>query len=426
MSRSSSSASSSGSEDTRPLVEFGDMKESYTDEPAGACAATGAPRMKRVRKALNRSRMAAARPHHTRNMSIALGAGALLFAAGILMLVYLNRGSPAPSDSSQRPSAVAAGSEVRVVSPAGPVPARLAGEGALLASAEAVAASLGVDGLGASVGEHALEGAGGYLAGGDGDRCADLFAAMEDGGVSLVVASTGGVGSLRLVEHFDVAAIGRRRRRRRGGGGPRARPLLMGSGDVTVLLNALAVRARVPVVYGPMADSAPWSEATARSVADTVVRGALDVFPAGSAARGHTLAGGVTSGTAVGGDLVAVASMAGTRYLPAPADMGAHVLFLEASNGTAPDVDRGLTQLLAAGYLGRAAAVVVGSLEGCDGCAAVVDERLAGLGVPAFRGAPFGAALAGARALPLGVRVAVDADQRSVALEEPLVQVSGE
>lgn len=430
MASPSGSSHSSGSED-QPLVDFAVLDDPLYDEEAagGSVAGTGAPRVKRARKMANRARLSA-RPRMTRNMSVTMGAGALIFAVLVLLVVFLHHGTGgAAGGPAPHVPAGGNGRSVRFVAPGSPV-----GDDAVAlgraAYAEvlrgAVADRLAVDGgLGVSLGEHAL-GRAGLFAASDEKRAADLAAALTDDSVAMVIVA-GGVGGPAAGGCMRTAAAMNFPRVLH-----RARRPLMGGGDATVLLNAAFELGGMATFYGPQAGGpgANWSDATVAGVRSVIVLGETPVLgnDAPGAQPATTVVAGVARGAAVGGDLSAVASMVGTPYLPAPAAMAGRVLFLDAADVSAADVDRMLTRLGASGHLGAAAGVVFGGCARCTASAdgvgweAVVDERLAALSrAPSFRGAMFGGGAPHQYVVPIGIPVEIDAAAGTVRVLEPAV-----
>lgn len=104
------------------------------------------------------------------------------------------------------------------------------------------------------------------------------------------------------------------------------------------------------------------------------------------------------------------------------------VLFLEEVGEAPYRVDRMLCQLDASGKLAQASGFLVGDLTDCDAregaptltCDEIVRQYLAGRGKPCISGIPAGHGRLNAT-LPMGVRVAVDADKGNVAFLERAV-----
>jgi muramoyltetrapeptide carboxypeptidase len=109
------------------------------------------------------------------------------------------------------------------------------------------------------------------------------------------------------------------------------------------------------------------------------------------------------------------------------------ILFFEDVKAPPYYVDGFLTQLKAAGKLDRIAGVVVGEMKDCDwgdqrqasdwarsrSIEDVLEEHLAPLGIPILYKLPLGHGKHLA-ALPLGVRCTLDADRRTLTVDEAL------
>ena len=100
---------------------------------------------------------------------------------------------------------------------------------------------------------------------------------------------------------------------------------------------------------------------------------------------------GRASGTLIGGNLAMLGSTVGTRHAP---DLTGAILLLEDLNEHPYRIDRALTHLRRAGWLGDLAAVAVGQFTDCvdEGPTVeeVLQERLGSLGVPVLGGLPVG------------------------------------
>jgi muramoyltetrapeptide carboxypeptidase len=112
-------------------------------------------------------------------------------------------------------------------------------------------------------------------------------------------------------------------------------------------------------------------------------------------------------------------------------DLDGAIFFFEDYKAPPYYVDGMLTQLHLAGKLANVAGVVVGEMEGCDwgdlrpasdwarsrSLEDVLEEHLEPLGVPVLYGLPLGHGKHLA-SIPLGVRYTLDADRRTLTLEE--------
>jgi muramoyltetrapeptide carboxypeptidase len=265
------------------------------------------------------------------------------------------------------------------------------------------------------VGTHAA-GRRGYFAASDGERAADLNAAIRDPGIAAIWCLRGGYGTMRILDAVDWD-------------GWCARPVpLIGFSDNTALHLALRRRSVVSL-HGPHAAAVDLplfaKELLLRLLTRDEAVGTLP-FPSGGHPRAETVRGGCAEGPLVGGNLALLAATLGTPY--AVRAEGA-ILFMEEVGESAYRVDRLLTQLQLAGVLGVVAGVAVGAFtevpgEGSAGTppvAEVIAERLDGLGVPVALGFPFGH-VAQSWTLPMGVRARLDADAGTLTLLEPALR----
>jgi muramoyltetrapeptide carboxypeptidase len=316
--------------------------------------------------------------------------------------------------SAMRPRALAPGTRVALVAPAGPVDAER------ITTSEERCRALGLEPVvfpSASARDR-------YLAGTDAQRLADLQAALDDPGIGAVWALRGGYGTLRILER-----VGLERQRRD--------PIpFIGFSDNTSL-HVRHAELGVVSFHGPH----PADELT--SEAEEWLRRVLfRAEPAGALplSRGdpepRSLVPGVAEGPLVGGNLAILASLCGTRH--APRAKGA-ILFLEDVGEPAYRVDRMLLQLERSGVLAGVAGLAFGRFT-CDGDSAeaptvevpttveepsqvggVLAEVADRAGVPSVADLPFGHVRSNL-VLPVGARARLDADVPEVTLIEAAVR----
>ncbi|OBX18049.1 LD-carboxypeptidase [Erythrobacter sp. QSSC1-22B] len=290
------------------------------------------------------------------------------------------------------------------------------------AQIEAVQDTIRAMGLVPRVGRH-VGSRHGYLAGTDRQRAADLNAMFADDEVRAVFAVRGGWGSARLLPFLDWKTI-------------RANPkLLIGFSDITALHLAFAARAGFPTIHSPNAGSS-WQEVSWNSLWHLAFAGAAPTFrnpaigPEDRAGeerwRTVPIRSGKARGRLLGGNLSVLTALVGTPWLP---DFDGAILFLEDTGEAEYRIDRMLSQLALSGILDRVDGVVFGH---CTRCASgvddyagftipeLLDQYLAPLGVPAFRGANIGH-IANQLSLPVGVGVEIDADLGTIRILEPVV-----
>ena len=251
----------------------------------------------------------------------------------------------------------------------------------------------------------------GYLAGDDATRLADLHDALADDEVVALHCLRGGYGTMRLLDGIDTALL-------------RAKPkLLIGYSDITAL-HALWALHGLPSLHAPMPASdliKPGREDDVQALFALLRQGlaAGDILapvldPAARAGGLH--AGGRARGLMIGGNLSLVAALLGTPW--AWQARGA-ILFLEDVSEELYRVDRLLTHLRLAGVLDAVAGFVIGSFTEAESPAALLHQmlmpRCQRQGKPLLAGWPSGHGTPN-RPLPMGVRMALDADAGTLTL----------
>jgi len=261
-----------------------------------------------------------------------------------------------------------------------------------------------------------------YVAGDARDRAADLNALFADSEVDVVQALQGGYGSAQAVPFLDFDAIA-------------ANPKpLVGFSDITALHVAIRQRTEMPTVYANGlvgVGAAEATEFTRKRLLEVLTGDALGLVPPDpDDPYTRAIRGGSVSAPLVGGCLWLLLQTMGT---PWEVDLDGAIFFFEDYKAPPYYVDGMLTQLKHAGKLDRVAGVVVGEMKDCDwgdlrpasdwarsrSLEDVLEEHLEPLGVPVLYRLPLGHGKHLA-ALPLGVRYTLDADRRTLTLDEPL------
>ena len=239
----------------------------------------------------------------------------------------------------------------------------------------------------------------GYVAGEARRRAAALTAAWRDASIAAVIGARGGYGSAQILPLLDCADVGAT---------PQA---FIGHSDLTALLVYLTTHCGVVCFHGPMVVDLAGGDAAYD--ADSFRRGLMTRAPMGElGADGlRTLRSGDVRGPLLGGTLTQLAASLGTPQAFSPP--AGYVLLLDEIGERPFRIDRMLTQLIASGVLGTAAAVVCGEFPGCDepdgqvtACGVVADVLDAFPG-PVLFGFPTGHTLGPALTVPLGVEVRV-------------------
>ncbi len=253
---------------------------------------------------------------------------------------------------------------------------------------------------------------GGYLAGSDAQRLADLQGAYADDSVAAIWCLRGGYGSGRLLDRIDVDLIVRKPK------------LLIGYSDITAL-HALLHRQGQLALHAPMLASdllRPGHEADEQAMFDLLrhgLRAGTQLTPelAPGALRLTGDSSGQARGRLVGGNLSLMASLCGT---PWQLRTEGAIVFIEDVSEALYRVDRLLLQLRLAGLLDAAAGFLLGSFTEDEDPQGVLHEALAGLGKPVLGGWPAGHGVPN-RPLPLGAMVSLDVAAGSLVIEQDVL-----
>lgn len=239
-----------------------------------------------------------------------------------------------------------------------------------------------------------------YLAGDDARRLGELTAAFTDPDIRAVFCARGGYGATRLLRRLGAAGV------------PGPPKLLVGFSDITALHLWLQAAGRISV-HGPvltqLARLPPATQQRLFAVLEST-------SPAPALHGTLTYVGGVAEGPLLGGNLSVVTRLLGTPFMPA---LDGAILLLEDQGERPYRLDRMWTHLQLAGVFGRVRGVVLGSFTGCEeqdapySSTEVLRELALATGLPCAAGFPIGHGDLN-EPVPLGVRVRLDADARSL------------
>ncbi len=261
-----------------------------------------------------------------------------------------------------------------------------------------------------------------YVAGDPRSRAADLAALFADDEVDVVQSLQGGFGSAQAIPFVDFDVIA-----------ANPKPFL-GYSDITALHVAIRQRTGLATLYAYGligVGGKDTSEFTRRRLLEVLTGGGTGEVPRDpDDPYVRTLTGGRVTAPLVGGCLWLLMQTMGT---PWEIDFAGAILFFEDVNAPPYYVDGFLTQLAAAGKLQQAAGIIVGEMKDCDwgdqrqasdwarsrSLEDVLEEHLQPLGVPVLYKLPLGHGKHLA-ALPLGVRCTLDADRRTLTVDEPV------
>jgi muramoyltetrapeptide carboxypeptidase len=257
-----------------------------------------------------------------------------------------------------------------------------------------------------------------YVAGDPKSRARDIMAMFEDPEVDVVQCLQGGYGSAQTIPHLDFDAIAEH---------PKA---FCGFSDITALHVAIRQRSGLATFYANglagmgSKDMTPFSRNRLLSVLRGETTGEVPKDPDDPYTR--ALRGGTATGPLAGGCLWLLMQTMGT---PWEVDLDGCIFFFEDVDCPAWFIDGFLLQLVQAGKLDGVVGVVVGDLEKCDwretrpewprtkSLEDVLELRLEPLGVPVLYKLPLGHGKHLA-ALPLGVQATLDADARTLTIDQ--------
>jgi muramoyltetrapeptide carboxypeptidase len=300
-----------------------------------------------------------------------------------------------------KPPALAPGSRVAVIAPAGPF------------DRESLDAGLRI-----LAGRYEVEWDPGmlsrarYLAGDDGRRGGELVAALADPRISGIVAARGGYGSMRILSRVWPSLNG-------GPSSPGPAKMLVGFSDITALHAALQAVGRVSV-HGPVVTQLATQSWTITERFFAILE---DVAAPPAPVGGTPIMGGVAEGPLLGGNLSILTRLLGTPWLP---DLTGAVLLLEDVGERPYRIDRMWTHLRLAGVFERVVGLALGDFTDCedpDGdftLQEVLGSLVRETSLPCAGGLPIGH---GAVNVPvaLGTRVRLDGGAGTLSFLEPAV-----
>jgi muramoyltetrapeptide carboxypeptidase len=257
-----------------------------------------------------------------------------------------------------------------------------------------------------------------YLAGNDTDRAEELMRAFEDPEIRAVIGLRGGYGCSRLMPFLNE---------RRLRNFPK---LFMGFSDLTTLHMFFRRRFGWVTIHGPMAITLGKATPDQESHLFSLLTDP-DYHPSLRFAQLETWKPGIAEGTLVGGCLSIVAACIGTPY---EIKTEGKIIFLEDQGESPYRLDRMITHLRLAGKLKGISGLLLGDFIDCDPSQGDSSHRQSGytvkealqeilkdLDVPILAGFPAGHGSIH-WALPLGLRVRIDATSRSVEFLDSVVR----
>lgn len=252
-----------------------------------------------------------------------------------------------------------------------------------------------------------------YLAGSDPDRAEELMQAFENPSVQAIIAVRGGYGCSRLIPLLTEKRLRRHPK------------IFMGFSDLTTLHLYFKRRFGWITFHGPMAASSALGDIDRDQEKHLLSLWTNPEYrPLLSFPQLESWAPGTAEGILTGGCLSIIAASIGTPY---EIKTEGKILFLEDYGEPPYRLDRMLTHLHQANKLQPAAGLLLGKFGDCEpeegGYTAgdALQEILLRLNVPIIANFPAGHETDN-WVLPLGAKVKIDADARTVSFVDPAVK----
>jgi muramoyltetrapeptide carboxypeptidase len=250
-----------------------------------------------------------------------------------------------------------------------------------------------------------------YLAGDDNRRFVELTDALVDPEVKAVLCARGGYGVMRLLPKLTD-----------WNGARLVNKPVVGFSDITAL-HAWLQSNGLACLHGPMVGQLGRLPLVSAQRLFSVLE---STSPAEPLEGTETFVGGTAEGVLLGGNLSVFTHLLGTPYLP-PLDDA--VLMFEDIGEQPYRIDRMWTHLELAGVFSKVRGIVLGQFTQCeprDGSFASTDvlrDLATATGLPCAFGFPFGHSDEINQAIPLGVRVKLDADAKRLTFLESFATI---
>eukprot|EP01120_Amphizonella_sp_Union-15-10_P016894 TRINITY_DN9170_c0_g1_i2.p1 TRINITY_DN9170_c0_g1~~TRINITY_DN9170_c0_g1_i2.p1 ORF type:complete len:275 (-),score=44.27 TRINITY_DN9170_c0_g1_i2:69-893(-) len=255
----------------------------------------------------------------------------------------------------------------------------------------------------------------GYLAGSDDARAQDVMDMASDQNIRAIVANRGGWGCNRILPLLDYQTI-------------KSNPKpIVGYSDLTALINAIHLKTGLITFHGPMGlDN--WSNENGLYFNKVIMNGEAVTYTTPTSNL-ITIVGGKASGKLVGGNLSVFSSLVGSEFLYS--DFSDKILFLEEVEEEPYRLDRMMMQLELSGALKSIRGFIWGRCTSCQASnpqqsqpwtSVIIEKMKKYPKTPSFIGALIGH-IDQQWTLPIGINVEIDANQGTISLLEPAVQV---
>ena len=260
----------------------------------------------------------------------------------------------------------------------------------------------------------------GYLSGNDEVRARDINEMFLDKDVKAIICMRGGYGCSRIVDKLDYEMIKKNPK------------ILSGYSDITVLLNAIYKKCDFPTWHGLISCYLGDEKKDQRSIDDfrtAMTCNQKDRVLKNPDDNAVTLVGGTIEGVLVGGNLSLLATISGSPY---EVDFTDKIVFIEEVGEEPYQIDRYLSCLRLRGTLEKARGFVFGYFTSCDPSESrkndqstfdIIKDYFVHLNKPIIYNFacghqdPF-------ISLPIGAKVKMDADKKTITIMEEIYETS--
>lgn len=248
-----------------------------------------------------------------------------------------------------------------------------------------------------------------YLAGTDRDRARDFESMIEDPEVKAIFCASGGYGAARVANKIDYMLLEENPK------------IFWGFSDLTFLHTAIGQLSNLVTFHGPTISSLGYDDVPERTKQMfKQLFAPAEIYYDSAWSKLTPIHEGRVRGQLVGGNLTRIVNSLGTKF---EIDTKDKVLLIEDMGLEPAQIDEMLNQLKQARKLEQAAGFVIGDFtmaepkfyQDAPSVPALLDEYFGQLGKPAMSGFKIGHDALNI-ALPLGVDVMLDADERYLAV----------
>ncbi|MCL5004117.1 MAG: LD-carboxypeptidase [Patescibacteria group bacterium] len=266
-----------------------------------------------------------------------------------------------------------------------------------------------------------------WFAGTPEERASDINTMFIDPEVKAIIVHEGGQSAIATLEHIDYEAV-------------KANPKpFIGFSDITNIHCALHTKTGLIGFHGPLLTYSlgrvweqflPEKKEEGKRLLFNILTSTTPLGQIQPLTKWECWRVGKASGRLFGGNLSILSSLVGTEYFPQPEELKGRILFWEIDNTSSYRIEKGLYQLKYSGILGVISGMLIGKLPDVkrtswEGLEEPSPKEIAMEVLKDFKFPIIGAVDFGHKTvdipMPIGLNVAMDADQLSLEFNEAAV-----